>query len=40
MTVSGTYNFFFYRLLNWFGWGGQTDRVITRETLMRWEHQC
>lgn len=40
MRVQGTYNFFFYRLLNWFGYGGETGRPILRETFMRWEHQC
>jgi Flp pilus assembly protein TadG len=41
MTVSGTYNFFFYRMLGWFGVtipsGGKS---ISRTTSMRWEHQC
>jgi type IV secretory pathway TrbD component len=39
MTVSGTYNYFFYHLLGWFG--VDTNPVtITRTTSMRWEHQC
>ena len=38
--VSGTYNFFFYQLLGWFGAsGGLNDTPITRETRMRWEAQ-
>jgi hypothetical protein len=40
MRVEGTYNFFFYRLLNFFGWGGESTKNIVRETKMRWEHQC
>ena len=43
VTVSGTYNFFFYRLLKLFGIGNAlntTSRNITRTTDMRWEHQC
>ena len=40
VTVSGTYNFFFYRLLGWFGVGGNlNDMNITRQTRMRWEAQ-
>lgn len=39
--VEGTYNFFFYQLL--YLMGATTDlntQPITRETSMRWEHQC
>jgi Flp pilus assembly protein TadG len=40
VTVSGTYNFFFYQLLQWFGASGNlNDTPITRETRMRWEAQ-
>jgi len=42
VTVSGTYNFFFYRLLGWLGVGGnhQNSTAITRQTRMRWEAQA
>jgi Flp pilus assembly protein TadG len=40
MRVQGNYNFFFYRLLNFFGWGGQNTLNIDRISKMRWEHQC
>lgn len=41
VTVSGEYNFFFYRLLGLMGISGDLNsRTITRTTLMRWEHQC
>jgi hypothetical protein len=40
MRVQGNYNFFFYRLLNYFGWGGQDTVNIDRISKMRWEHQC
>ena len=40
VTVSGTYNFFFYQLLRWFGVSGNLDNTpITRQTRMRWEAQ-
>src|SRR5438128_11788097 len=42
VTVQGTYNFFFYRLLRLIGIGAvlNTDSTsITRVTKMRWEHQ-
>jgi Flp pilus assembly protein TadG len=40
VTVSGTYNFFFYQLLRWFDASGNlNDTPITRETRMRWEAQ-
>lgn len=39
VTVSGTYNFFFYRLLGWFGVSGKLSTPITRATRMRWEGQ-
>jgi hypothetical protein len=41
VTVSGTYNFFFYQLLRWFGVSGNLDSTpITRQTRMRWEGQA
>jgi Flp pilus assembly protein TadG len=41
VSVSGTYKFFFYQLLRWFGVSGNlNDRVITRQTRMRWEAQA
>ena len=40
VTVTGTYNYFFYRLLGWFGVTVPPSTAITRETRMRWEHQC
>jgi Flp pilus assembly protein TadG len=40
VTVSGTYKFFFYRLLSWFGVSGNLNNTtITRTTIMRWEPQ-
>ena len=39
VTVSGTYNYFFYRLLGWFG-VTTGPSTVTRQTMMRWEHQC
>ena len=40
VTVSGSYNFFFYQLLRWFGVSGTPNNtVITRQTRMRWEPQ-
>ena len=40
VTVSGNYNFFFYRLLSWFGISGNLNNTtITRTTIMRWEPQ-
>ena len=43
VTVQGTYNFFFYRLLRLIGIGAglnTNSTSITRVTKMRWEHQC
>ena len=40
MRVQGNYNYFFYRLLNYFGWGGENTVNIDRISKMRWEHQC
>jgi len=40
VTVSGTYNFFFYQLLHWMGISGNLENTpIDRQTIMRWEHQ-
>jgi Flp pilus assembly protein TadG len=40
VTVSGTYNFFFYNLLRWVGVSGNLNNTpITRQTRMRWEGQ-
>ena len=40
VTVSGTYNFFFYQLLRWFGVSATPNNtVINRQTRMRWEPQ-
>lgn len=39
--VEGTYNFFFYQLLHLMGITANLNtQSITRETSMRWEHQC
>lgn len=39
--VEGTYNFFFYQLLHLMGVTADLNtQSITRETAMRWEHQC
>jgi hypothetical protein len=39
--VAGTYNFFFYQLLHLMGVTTDLNtQSITRETSMRWEHQC
>jgi Flp pilus assembly protein TadG len=41
VTVSGTYNYFFYQLLRWFGVSGNLNSTsITRQTRMRWEGQA
>ncbi len=38
--ITGTYNFFFYHLLNWFGFSIDPTANIDYFTDMRWEHQC
>jgi hypothetical protein len=39
--VSGNYNFFFYRILYLMGITSDLNtQSITRQTSMRWEHQC
>ena len=40
VTISGPYNFSFYRLLRFFGVNVPNSVTITRQTSMRWEHQC
>jgi Flp pilus assembly protein TadG len=41
VTVSGTYNFFFYEFLHWMGISGNLENTpIIRQTRMRWEHQA
>jgi Flp pilus assembly protein TadG len=39
VTVSGNYNYFFYRLLGWLGITVPNNLSIVRSTRMRWEHQ-
>jgi Flp pilus assembly protein TadG len=39
VTVTGDYNYFFYRLLRLFGADVPATVQITRSTQMRWEHQ-
>jgi TadE-like protein len=39
VTVTGNYNYFFYRLLSFFGVSVPADVRIIRSTQMRWEHQ-
>jgi hypothetical protein len=39
VTVSGTYNYFFYRLLGWLGATVPNSLNMVRSTSMRWEHQ-
>jgi hypothetical protein len=39
VTVSGDYNYFFYRLLGWLGITVPDTLNIVRSTSMRWEHQ-
>ena len=41
VTVSGNYNFFFYQVLRLIGISSiPNSKTITRQTSMRWEHQC
>jgi Flp pilus assembly protein TadG len=40
VTVSGTYNYFFYRILRFIGGAAPANTTITRQNHMRWEHQC
>ncbi|HEU4340438.1 MAG TPA: TadE/TadG family type IV pilus assembly protein [Candidatus Binatia bacterium] len=39
VSVSGNYNYFFYRLLGWLGHTVPSAVNIVRSTSMRWEHQ-
>lgn len=39
VNVTGSYTYFFYRLLGFFGASVPLDIEITRSTVMRWEHQ-
>lgn len=40
VTISGDYNYFFYRLLGLLGFSVDAQTTMTRTTSMRWEHQC
>jgi Flp pilus assembly protein TadG len=40
VTVTGTYNYFFYQLLRMVGGNVPDNTNIVRQTSMRWEHQC
>ncbi len=40
VSISGPYNFTFYQLLRLFGFNVPNSVTITRQTSMRWEHQC
>lgn len=40
VTITGPYNFFFYSVLRLMGGNVQNPVLITRQTSMRWEHQC
>lgn len=41
VTVAGTYNYFFYGILRFIGGDVSSNTAnITRQTDMRWEHQC
>jgi hypothetical protein len=40
VTVSGTYYYYFYRLLQFFGATVPAGTTIARQSNMRWEHQC
>jgi Flp pilus assembly protein TadG len=40
VSISGNYNYFFYRLLGLMGFSVDDQTTITRTTSMRWEHQC
>src|SRR5499433_811479 len=39
VTVSGNYNYFFYRLVGWLGITVPNTLNMVRSTSMRWEHQ-
>ena len=40
MEISGPYNFSFYQILRLMGFSVPDSVTITRQTSMRWEHQC
>jgi hypothetical protein len=40
VSITGNYNFWFYRILNLFGFDIPPTSPINRSTAMRWEHQC
>jgi len=40
VTITGSYSFFFYRILRFLGVSAPTSVALTRQTSMRWEHQC
>ena len=40
VTISGPYNYFFYRVLRLMGANVPPALIIARQTSMRWEHQC
>jgi len=40
VSVTGSYNFFFFQLLRLLGVNVGNSVIITRQTSMRWEHQC
>jgi Flp pilus assembly protein TadG len=40
VTVSGTYNYFFYQLLRMMKATAPNGQAIIRTSSMRWEHQC
>ena len=40
VSISGPYNFSFYQILRLLGFNVPPSTQITRQTSMRWEHQC
>jgi len=40
VTITGNYNFFFFRVLRLIGGNVPASAPINRSTSMRWEHQC
>ena len=40
VSISGPYNFTFYQILRLLGFNVPNSTTITRQTSMRWEHQC
>ena len=39
-SIQGTYNYFFYQFFRLFGGNPPNTANISRQTSMRWEHQC